>query len=251
MSKGSVWLTGGGTGIGKELTKILCDNGYNVIISGRRKDKLIEVAKYNNEKIFPFKLDVSNLKEANTVAKKIIKKFKFIDLLILNAAIYSPGSLKEISPKNAKKVIDINLTGVINCLPTIVNLMKKRNKGQVIFISSPAGYRGMPGAGLYGVTKSGLTFLAETLKIELEQFNIKVQVVHPGFIKTPMTDKNSFPMPFLMSSEKAAKIIFSKIHSNIFEIYFPKMLLIPMKLISFLPYNIYFFLIKKFIKLPG
>ena len=250
MSKGSVWLTGGGPGIGKELTKILCDNGYDVIISGRRKDKLNEVARYNKKKIFPFKLDVSNLKEASTVAKKIIKKFRRVDLLILNAAIYSPGSLKEISPINAKKVIDINLIGVINCLPTILNMMKKENKGHVIFVSSPAGYKGMPGAGLYGVTKSGLTFLAETLKIELEQFNIKVQVVHPGFIKTPMTDKNSFPMPFLMSPEKAAKIIFSKIHSNVFEIYFPKMLLIPMKLISLLPYKIYFFLIKIFTKPP-
>ena len=142
------------------------------------------------------------------------------------------------------------LTGIINCLPTIVNAMKKKQKGHVIFVSSPAGYRGMPGAGLYGVTKSALTFLAETLKIELEQFNIKVQVVNPGFIKTPMTDKNTFSMPFLMSSEKAAKIIFSKINSNIFEIYFPKMLLIPMKILSFLPYRIYFYLIKKFVKLP-
>ena len=250
MVKKTVWLTGGGTGIGKDLTKLLCDNGFDVIISGRRKDKLIEVAKYNKKKIFPYKLDVSNLKETDIVAKKIIKKFKFIDLLVLNAAIYSPGSLKEISPINAKKVIDINLTGIINCLPTIVNTMKKKQKGHVIFVSSPAGYRGMPGAGLYGVTKSGLTFLAETLKIELEQFNIKVQVVHPGFIKTPMTDKNTFPMPFLMSSEKAAKIIFSKINSNIFEIYFPKMLLIPMKILSFLPYRIYFYLIKKFVKVP-
>ncbi len=251
MNKGLVWLTGGGTGIGKELAKILCDSGYDVIISGRRKEKLIEVARYNKNKIFPFKLDVSNLKEATKVANKIIKRFKFVDLLILNAAVYSPGSLQEISPINAKKVIDINLTGVINCLPVIVNMMKKQNKGQIMFISSPAGYRGMPGAGLYGVTKSGLTFLAETLKIELEQFNIKVQVVHPGFIKTPMTDKNTFHMPFLMSSEKAAKIISSKINSNVFEIYFPKILLIPMKLINFLPYRIYFFLIKKFIKLPG
>ena len=131
MSNGNVWLTGGGSGIGKELTKILCDNGYNVVISGRRKDKLIETAKYNNKKIFPFKLDVSNFKETNAVTKKIIKKFKFIDLLILNAAIYSPGSLKEISPINAKKVIDINLTGVINCLPNIVSLMKKKIAGML------------------------------------------------------------------------------------------------------------------------
>ena len=117
MNKGLVWITGGGTGIGKELTKILCDSGYDVIISGRRNKKLIEVAKYNKIKIFPLKLDVSNLKETTKVANKIIERFGFVDLLILNAAVYSPGSLKEISPTNAKKVIDINLTGVINCLP--------------------------------------------------------------------------------------------------------------------------------------
>ena len=70
MNKGTVWLTGGGTGIGKELAKILCDSGYDVIISGRRKEKLIEVAKYNKKKIFPIKLDVSNLKEATSIAKK-------------------------------------------------------------------------------------------------------------------------------------------------------------------------------------
>ena len=128
MNKGLVWLTGGGTGIGKELTKILCDSGYDVIISGRRKEKLIEVAKYNKIKIFPLKLDVSNLKETTKVANKIIERFGFVDLLILNAAVYSPGSLKEISPTNAKKVIDINLTGVINCLPIIVNKMKKKIK---------------------------------------------------------------------------------------------------------------------------
>ena len=87
MNKGLVWLTGGGTGIGKELTKILCDSGYDVIISGRRNKKLIEVAKYNKIKIFPLKLDVSNFRETSNVAKKIIKKFKYIDLLILNFSL--------------------------------------------------------------------------------------------------------------------------------------------------------------------
>ena len=85
MNNKTVWLTGGGTGIGKDLTKLLCDNGFDVIISGRRKDKLIEVAKYNKKKIFPYKLDVSNLKETDIVAKKIIKKFKFIDLFFTSS----------------------------------------------------------------------------------------------------------------------------------------------------------------------
>ena len=109
-------------------------------------------------------MDVSKIKETETISKKIIKKFGSLDLLILNAAVYSPGSLNKINPSETRKVIDINLSGVINCLPIILEDMKKKKKGQIVFVSSPAGYRGMPGAGLYGVTKSGLTFLAETLK---------------------------------------------------------------------------------------
>ena len=120
-----VWITGGGTGIGKELTKILSDNEFDVIISARRKEKLLEVAKHNKNHIFPYKLDVSKIKETEIISKKIIKKFGSLDLLILNAAVYSPGSLTKIDPSETRKVIDINLSGVINCLPIILEDMKK------------------------------------------------------------------------------------------------------------------------------
>ena len=126
--------------------------------------------------------------------------------------------------------------------------MKKKSKGHLIFMSSPAGFRGLPGAGIYGVTKSALTFLAETLKIEYDKYKIKVQVVHPGFVKTPMTDQNKFQMPFLMTAEKASKIITQKIFTNTFEISFPKRLIIPMKIMKLLPSPIYFFLTKYFVK---
>ena len=140
--------------------------------------------------------------------------------------------------------------GVINCLSTVVDEMKKRKNGHLIIVSSPAGYRGLPGAGIYGVTKSAVTFLAETIKLEYEKFNIKVQVVHPGFVKTPMTDKNNFKMPFLITSERAAKRIVEKIDSNNFEIYFPRRLVLIMKLLNFLPDKLYFHLIRKLVQLP-
>jgi short-subunit dehydrogenase len=244
------WITGGGTGIGKELTLILAEKNYDVIISGRRKEKLIETARVNKKKIHPIPLDVKNPIQCKKVSETIYKKFKKIDLLILNAAIYSPGSMTKICTTEAKKVIDINLLGVLNCLSPVAKIMQENKEGHIVFVSSPAGYQGLPGGGFYGVTKSALTFLAETLNIELHKSNIKVQVVNPGFVKTPMTDKNSFFMPFLMTPNNAAKKIFEKLESSEFEIFFPKKLIIPMKLLRLLPYSIYFFLIKKLIKLP-
>ncbi len=125
---------------------------------------------------------------------------------------------------------------------------KKKRNGKIVFVSSPAGFRGLPNAGIYGVTKSAITFLAESLYIEMLKYNIKVQVIHPGFVKTPMTDKNDFPMPFLMTSAEAAKRIYKILPTNVFEIYFPKRLIWPMKLLQILPYKIYFFLMKKITK---
>ena len=244
------WITGGGTGIGKELTLILAKKNYDVIISGRRKEKLIETAKNNKKKIHPIPLDVKNPIQCKKVSETIYKKFKKIDLLILNAAIYSPGSMTKICTTEAKKVVDINLLGVLNCLSPVAKIMQENKEGHVVFVSSPAGYQGLPGGGFYGVTKSALTFLAETLNIEFHKSNIKVQVVNPGFVKTPMTDKNPFFMPFLMTPSNAAKKISEKLESSDFEIFFPKKLIIPMKLLRLLPYSIYFFLIKKLIKLP-
>ena len=243
------WITGGGSGIGAELAKILSKNSYIVFISGRTKSKLSNIAK-NNKSIIPVAGDVSRLKDCKKIVDTIHKKFKIIDLVILNAATYSPGSMENLNVKEIKKVVDINLMGVINCLSSVISEMKKNKGGHLMIVSSPAGYRGLPGAGIYGVTKSAVTFLAETIKLEYEKFNIKVQVVHPGFVKTPMTDKNKFKMPFLITSEKAAHRIADKINSNNFEIYFPKRLLLGMKLLKFLPNKLYFKLIRKLVQLP-
>ena len=168
--------------------------------------------------------------------------------MILNAAAYNPGHLDFNNLSKIKYVMDTNLMGQMNCISSVLPSMKKKNSGQIVFVSSPAGFKGLPNAGIYGITKSALTFLAESMYLELLQTKIKVQVVHPGFIKTPMTDKNAFPMPFLMTSENAARRIYKKLLSSDFEIYFPKRLIIPMKILSILPYKFYFFIMSKILK---
>ena len=243
------WITGGGSGIGAELAKILSKDKYTVYISGRTKSKLSNIARYNKS-IIPVQGDVSCLKDCKKIVNTIHKKFKKINLVVMNAATYSPGSMETLNVDEIKKVIDINLMGVINCLSSVISKMKKNKGGHLMIVSSPAGYRGLPGAGIYGVTKSAVTFLAETIKLEYEKFNIKVQVVHPGFVKTPMTDKNQFKMPFLITPDRAAHKIANKINTNDFEIYFPKRLILGMKLLNFLPNKLYFKLIRKLIQLP-
>lgn len=247
-NKKIAWVTGGGTGIGSEIVKILVRNNWKVVISGRRLEKLKLTKEYDKKNIIPLKLDVTSELECKNVVKEILSRFGKIDLIILNAAAYNPGHLNFQNLSKIKTVMDTNLMGQINCLSYVLPIMKKKNRGQIVFVSSPAGFKGLPNAGIYGVTKSALTFLAESMYLELLDYNIKIQVVHPGFIKTPMTDKNTFPMPFLMSANKAAKIIYKNLFSSKFEIYFPKRLIFPMKILSILPYKVYFFVMKRILK---
>ncbi len=241
------WITGGGTGIGKSLAIMLSKNNWKVVISGRRVAKLNEVKSFNPKNISVQILDIGSEKDCRKAVKRIESNYGFIDLVILNAAAYNPGRLDFEKLDIIKNVININLNGQINCLGACLPTMKKKKSGHVVFVSSPAGFRGLPNAGIYGVTKSALTFLSECLYLELKRYNIKVQVVLPGFIKTPMTDKNDFPMPFLMTADKAAAIIIENLNTERFEISFPKRLILTMKIMNVLPHRLYFFLINKFL----
>ena len=128
IKKKVVWITGGGTGIGKELAKRFSDKNFQVVVSGRRIEKLREIQNYNRNNILPIQLDVSNYKRCNSVANIILKKFGFIDILILNAAAYSPGSLINLDPVETKKIVEINILGPINCYSPLLNIMKKKKK---------------------------------------------------------------------------------------------------------------------------
>ena len=121
------WITGGGSGIGAELAKKLSQKKYIVFISGRTKSNLLKTAK-NNRLIIPITGDVSKLRDCQKITKLIYKKYKKIDLVILSAATYYPGSMEILNVSDIKKVVDVNLMGVINCLSTVTNQMKKKKK---------------------------------------------------------------------------------------------------------------------------
>ena len=249
-----IWITGGSSGIGFSTAKKFLNNNWKVVISSRNFEKLKTAQEKilknsNNKELYICKCDISDREQVKNTIQKISDDFGNINLAILNAAAYSPNKNQNFSIENYDHLIDVNLKGSLYCIEFLINKMKNLN-GHIAIVSSPVGYRGLPTAGAYGLTKAGLTNLAESLYFDLNKLKIKISVINPGFIKSESTNLNSFPMPFLKTSDFAANQIYKGLTKSYkFEIFFPWFFLILLKLFRILPYKIYFFLIKKITKL--
>ncbi len=136
--------------------------------------------------------------------------------------------------------------GVCHGIEALLKTFLKRNKGHIAINASLAGYRGLPKASGYGASKAALINLSESLSVDLESQNIRVQVINPGFVKTPLTDQNTFYMPFLIGSDKAAKIIINGLQSRRFDIRFPAVFALIMAGLRCLPFRLYKFFIRRF-----
>ncbi len=161
------------------------------------------------------------------------------------AAIYSAHDGKPKSLAFVHDMLRVNLGGGFNMVDVLLPHYKNCRGGQIVLCASVAGYRGLPTGQPYCATKAGLISLGESLKIELAPDNIDVKIICPGFVKTPLTDKNDFPMPMMISADQAARAIAKGMRSRAFEIHFPKRFTLIMKLIRHLPYGLYFWLMRK------
>ena len=249
MSKNQkkIWITGASSGIGKAVAEKFAKEGWQVAVSARRKEILDQMAKDPNISSFP--LDVVDEENCKITFQKIISEFTEIDLCIFCSGTYDPNKEKEIDIKQSKFVMDVNYFGVLNCVKAVEIYFKERKKGHISIVSSIAGYRGLPNSSGYGPSKAALNNFAESIYFDFKKYSVRVSVISPGFIKTPLTDKNDFPMPFLRSVEFAAEKIYNGLtKSNSFEIHFPKQLTLLLKFLRLLPYKIYLFLIYKLYK---
>ena len=248
MNKKTIWITGGSTGIGKALAIKFAKEGWNVAISARRESLLQEISvKYEN--ISPFPLDVTNKLECKEVFDKLKDKFNEIDVCFFSTGTWDPKKEKDIDVEQMEEVFKVNFFGTVNSIKAVEKHFKDKKSGIITIVSSIAGYRGLPNSTGYGPSKSALNNLAESLYFDFKRFNVRVCLVSPGFIKTPMTDKNDFKMPFLKTPEYAANQIYEGlINKNLFEIHFPKALTITLKMLSFLPSKIYFSLVGRLTK---
>jgi short-subunit dehydrogenase len=248
MNKKTIWITGGSTGIGKALAVKFASKGWNVAVSARREELLNELSdQYENISAFP--LDVTDKQKCAEVFDQIKKKYEDIDICFFSTGTWNPKKEKEIDVEQIEEVFKINFFGTVNTIKAVEQYFRDRKKGTITIVSSIAGYRGLPNSTGYGPSKSALNNLAESLYFDFKRFGVRICLVSPGFIKTPMTDKNDFKMPFIKTTDYAAnKIYDGLINKNVFEIHFPKSLTIMLKILSFLPSKLYFSLVGQMTK---
>lgn len=243
------WVTGAGKGIGRQLALRLAEEGWIVAASSRTEADLKDLeAACPSHLIRGFPLDVTQAADTEEVVQQIETALGPLDLVVLNAGTHLPMPASEFSTAIFRRLVDTNLMGTVHGLSTIIPPMIARKSGRILVVASLAGYRGLPTAAAYGATKAALINMCEALRPELGKKGVVLQLINPGFVKTPLTDKNKFSMPYLMPVEAAVEAIMRGLRSEKFEIAFPGRFAFLMKVLRCLPDPIFFALTTRMIK---
>ncbi|MFP7569141.1 SDR family NAD(P)-dependent oxidoreductase [Marivita sp. S2033] len=211
------WLVGASEGLGEALARKMSAAGVHLILSARSEDKLHELADSLPGRAEVVTVDVSDMDSINSAAEKIGE----VDGVVQLAGVYWPFGAKEWNAEQANAMADVNFTGAMRLMGAVVPKFVERDKGHIVLTGSLSGFRGLPGAAAYTASKAGIMVLAESLHADLHKTNVKVQLINPGFVKTRLTAKNDFKMPFIMQPEEAAQQIFEHMTTDTFKRSFP------------------------------
>lgn len=246
MGERIVWITGASSGIGRAVALEMAREGWRVVGSARRQEELDQLAAEGPEgRITGIAVDVTDQEATKAAVARIESEIGPIDRAILAAGTHIPTSADEFKPEDFRTLVEVNLMGVVHATAAILPGFKARRAGHLVVVASIAGYRGLPTAAGYGATKAALINYTEAMKFDLDAWGVKTQLVCPGFVKTPLTDRNPFPMPFLMEVEDAARAMVKGMKGSGFEITFPKRFTTLVRMVSALPYALYFPLVRK------
>jgi len=243
----NVVIVGATFGIGFEVAKKFLDHCDNLIIIGRTQAKLDSIKSElvsKNTKVLTLSMDVTNINQVKETMSRILNNVSSIDMFIYSSGHYEPHGSFDIDLDLFKKTFDVNFFGFINCLSIILGHMKNKKHGHIAVLSSLAGFGGLPNSSSYGPSKSAIMNYCESIKIDCDKHNIDLTVINPGFVRSRLTDKNEFSMPFLMDADKAAEIIYEGLIDKKYEITFPLPMKILFKILRILPRPIYFFIVK-------
>ncbi len=235
------WIMGASSGIGAALAKELARQGAIVALSARRESALREImSSLDGTGHITVPCDVTKHDDVENAVAKVQAAFGNIDYAVVLAATYKPGPVYAITAEEARSTVEANLLGIFYCVQSLLPRLRAQKGGVLALCGSVAGYRGLPNAQPYSATKAAIINLAETLRLEEAQHGIDVRIINPGFVRTPMTDKNSFDMPMIIEPEEAARSLASQLAGNSFEISFPRNFVFLMKVLRLLPYALYF-----------
>jgi short-subunit dehydrogenase len=231
-----IWVTGASSGIGAALARELADRGATVAISARNEDKLREVA---GDRMHVVPVDVTDRDAVLAAGDAVRTALGEIDVAVLNAGTWSQFDVEKWDSAAFGEHLQTNLMGTVHTLEAVIPTMLAQRRGRIVGTASVAGYRGIPGGEAYGATKAALLNLFESLRGSLAPRGIVVQTLAPGFVRTPMTERNSFPMPFLISPEEAARAIVAGIEKDKAEVVFPLPMMLMMKAARLVPARVW------------
>ena len=249
------WITGGGTGIGRALAWELARSGYGVVVSGRTLAPLSALSREAAEahlagQVFPLPLDVTDRVAVAAAVATIEQQHGPIALAVLAAGTHIPMSGESVSAASCRSLMEVNYMGVVHVLEALLPHLRQRRAGSVAVIASATAYIGLPTAAAYGPTKAALNTLVQSLHQGLKEQGVHLAVVNPGFVRTPLTAANTFPMPLLMEPEAAAQRILEGLRRGRAEISFPRRLILLLKLLRCLPLALSLPLIRKLTGVP-
>lgn len=232
----TIWIIGASSGIGEALARELAAQGASLVLSARRQDKLEEINQSLDGEHQVLPLDAGDPVGVQLAADTIPK----LDSVLFMAALYDPAGHSNSDIHFIHQILTVNIGGAFNVVHAVQDRFKLQGYGQIALCASVAGFRGLPYGQPYCATKAALINYAESLKVEFEDANIDIKVINPGFVETPLTDKNDFTMPMIIKAPAAAKVIADELRGMHFEIHFPKKFTYLMKVIDVLPRWAYF-----------
>ena len=240
-----LWIIGASSGIGAALAQELDRRGANLVLSARSADKLelLNSELSGNHLVLPL-----DIRDEGAMAEVVMAAFDGpVDRIVFLAAAYEPMWLKSADLETTQSIFHTNLFGLMNFLRHSLPALEQQGRGQIAVCGSVAGYVGLPKGQPYSATKAATQSIVESLKSEAPDF-LDIKLISPGFVKTPMTNKNDFKMPMVIEPKEAAVAIVDGLKRKSFEIHFPKKFTLFLKFLRLLPYGLSFKLINRLLK---
>lgn len=233
------WVTGASAGIGAALVHELCRRGAAVAATARRADALEALAAAAPGTVLPVPADVTDLAAMRAAEERIRDELGPIDLAVLNAGLWEQVDVRAFDSEVIRKHMDTNVMGMVHGVEAVLTDMRRRRAGTIAGMASVAGYRGLPQAEGYGPSKAAQINLLESLRIDLRSSGLRVVTICPGFVRTRLTGRNSFPMPFMLEPDDAARRICDGLEQGRPEIVFPLSMMLAMKAVRLVPVRTY------------
>ncbi|MGC3874179.1 SDR family NAD(P)-dependent oxidoreductase [Halomonas sp. GXIMD04776] len=237
--KQRIWLVGATSGIGLALGQHLLAEGHRVALSARRREALEELAQDHKDALV-VPLDLNDRQSIRSAGQRIDAEFAGLDLVIHNAGTCEYLDVRHFDVDLIERVLATNVNGALYTIDAALPLLRRardRDGSHPLFaaVSSASAYLPLPRAEAYGASKAALSHFLESLRLDLAAENIDVSIIHPGFVKTPLTDRNDFSMPMRVSPEFAADAIIKGLEKRALDIHFPRRFTFGIKLMGILP----------------